>query len=141
MLLQNSYENTFHPLTDSSIPFRSYRHFIPVGMTNSNAYVLNQNKKMRKQYQYYVYIAGSISKKIYIGVTNNLPRRIYEHKKGLVDGFTKKYKIKKLVYYEETNNIYSAIEREKQLKKWRREKKIKLIEKDNSKWKDLFSDL
>ena len=96
---------------------------------------------MRKQYQYYVYIAGSISKKIYIGVTNNLPRRIYEHKKGLVDGFTKKYKIKKLVYYEETNNIYSAIEREKQLKKWRREKKIKLIEKDNSKWKDLFSDL
>ena len=96
---------------------------------------------MRKQYQYYVYIASSISKRIYIGVTNNLPRRIYEHKKGLVDGFTKKYKIKKLVYYEETNDIYSAIEREKQLKKWRREKKIKLIEKDNSKWKDLFSDL
>ena len=96
---------------------------------------------MRKQYQYYVYIASSISKKIYIGVINNLPRRIYEHKEGLVDGFTKKYKIKKLVYYEETNDIYSAIEREKQLKKWRREKKIKLIEKDNSKWKDLFSDL
>jgi len=93
---------------------------------------------MRKQYQYYVYIASSISKKIYIGVTNNLPRRIYEHKEGLTDGFTKKYKIKKLVYYEETNDIYSAIEREKQLKKWRREKKIKLIEKDNPKWKDLF---
>ncbi|MEA1936683.1 MAG: GIY-YIG nuclease family protein [Patescibacteria group bacterium] len=96
---------------------------------------------MRKQHCYYVYITSSISKKIYIGVTNNLPRRIYEHKGGLVDGFTKKYKIKKLVYYEETKDIYSAIEREKQLKKWRREKKIKLIEKDNSHWKDLFNGL
>ena len=96
---------------------------------------------MQRQHQYYVYMASSISKKIYIGVTNNLPRRIYEHKEGLVDGFTKKYKIKKLVYYEETNDIYSAIEREKQLKKWRREKKIKLIEKDNPKWKDLSDDL
>ena len=96
---------------------------------------------MRKQHQYYVYIASSISKKIYIGVTNNLPRRICEHREGLVDGFTKKYKIKKLVYYEETSDICSAIEREKQLKKWRREKKIKLIEKDNPEWKDLFDDL
>ena len=96
---------------------------------------------MQKQHQYYVYIASSISKKIYIGVTNNLPRRIYEHKNGLVDGFTKKYKIKKLVYYEETNDIHSALEREKQLKKWRREKKINLIEKDNSGWKDLFDNL
>ena len=96
---------------------------------------------MKKQYQYWVYIASSISRKIYIGVTNNLNRRISEHKEGKIEGFTKKYNIKKLVYYEETNDIYCAIEREKQLKKWRREKKIKLIEKNNSKWKDLFNDL
>lgn len=96
---------------------------------------------MKKQYQYYVYIASSISKKIYIGVTNDLKRRMYEHKNDLTEGFTKKYKIKKLVYYEETNDIRCAIEREKQLKKWRREKKIKLIEKNNFQWKDLFDDL
>ena len=96
---------------------------------------------MNKQYQYYVYIASSISKKIYIGVTNDLKRRIYEHKEEKTEGFTKKYKIKKLVYYEETNDIHCAIEREKQLKKWRREKKRKLIEKNNSQWRDLFDDL
>jgi putative endonuclease len=96
---------------------------------------------MKKQYQYWVYIVSSISKKIYIGVTNNLDRRISEHKEGKIEGFTKKYNIKKLVYYEETNDIYCAIEREKQLKKWRREKKIKFVEKNNSKWKDLFNDL
>jgi len=96
---------------------------------------------MEKQYQYYVYIASSISKKIYIGVTNDLKRRMYEHRNGLIEGFTKKYKIKKLVYYEETNDIKCAIEREKQLKKWRREKKVKLIEKNNFQWKDLFDSL
>ena len=74
---------------------------------------------------------------LYIGVTNNLPRRVWEHKNKLIDGFTKKYKINKLVYYEQTMNIVSAIEREKQLKKWRREKKIKLIEERNPIWVDL----
>lgn len=96
---------------------------------------------MKKQRQYYVYTVSSISKKIYIGVTNNLKRRMVEHKEEKMEGFTKKYKINKLVYYEETNNIHCAIEREKQLKKWRREKKIKLIEKNNFQWKDLFYDL
>ncbi len=96
---------------------------------------------MKKQHRYFVYIMSSISKKIYIGVTNNLQRRVSEHKEEKIEGFTKKYKIKKLVYYEEINNIRWAIEREKQLKDWRREKKIKLIEKSNSKWRDLFNDL
>ena len=96
---------------------------------------------MKKQHQYFVYITSSISKKIYIGVTNNLKRRINEHKEEKIEGFTKKYKIKRLVYYEETNDIRQAIAREKQLKGWTRAKKIKLIEKENPSWRDLFNDL
>lgn len=81
---------------------------------------------------YYVYITTNISNAVlYIGVTNNLPRRIYEHKNGLVEGFSKKYKANKLVYYETTNDINSAIAREKQLKNWHREWKINLIEAKN----------
>ena len=79
------------------------------------------------------------NKVIYIGVTNNLERRIYEHKEKLIDGFTKKYNVYKLVYFEDTSDVLSAIEREKQLKKWSRQKKINLIEKMNPKWKDLYS--
>ena len=78
---------------------------------------------------------------LYVGVTGNLIKRTFEHKEGLVEGFTKKYWIKKLVYFEETNNIESAIKREKQIKKWKREWKVELIEKDNPEWKDLYSDL
>jgi len=70
-------------------------------------------------------------------MTNNLIRRIHEHKNKLVDGFTKKYNVDKLVYYEYTSNVESAIRREKEIKKWRREKKDKLIEKMNPGWKDL----
>jgi len=70
-------------------------------------------------------------------MTNNLERRIYEHKNKLVDGFTKKYNLNKLVYYEQTNDVNSAIQREKQIKKWRREKKNNLIEMMNPKWEDL----
>ena len=73
---------------------------------------------------YYVYFLTNWDDSVlYIGVTNNLPRRLYEHRNGLVDGFTKKYNVHKLVYYEYTNNVYSAISREKQLKKWTRAKK------------------
>ena len=78
---------------------------------------------------------------LYIGVTNNLIRRIYEHKKGLVEGFTKKYSINRLVFYEETNDVESAIIREKQMKKWKRQWKIDLIQKNNSKWKDLYNEI
>jgi len=80
------------------------------------------------------------SRTLYTGVTNNLQRRVYEHKSKLVKGFTERYNLKKLVYYEETNDINSAITREKQIKGWLREKKIKLIEENNSEWKDLSAD-
>jgi putative endonuclease len=74
---------------------------------------------------------------LYIGVTGNLPRRLYEHRNGLVDGFTKQYNVHKLVYYESTSDVYSAISREKQLKKWSRIKKNELISKMNPQWEDL----
>jgi len=91
---------------------------------------------------YYLYILASMKNgTLYVGVTNNLLRRIYEHKNDLVDGFTKKYKIHKLVYYEEINDAYAAIQREKQMKKWKRQWKINLIEKNNPEWKDLYYDL
>ena len=90
---------------------------------------------------YYVYILSNWDDSIiYIGVTGNLPRRLYEHRNGLVEGFTKQYNIHKLVYYEHTNDVYSAISREKQLKKWRREKKNQLIETMNPQWRDLSLD-
>ena len=77
----------------------------------------------------------------YVGVTNNLVRRVYEHKHGIIPGFTKKYNIHLLVYYETTENIQSAITREKQIKKWNREWKLELIENANSEWSDLYSSL
>ncbi len=90
---------------------------------------------------YFVYILASRRNgTLYIGVTNNLQRRVYEHKMELIEGFTKKYKVKILVYFEETNNIYSALEREKQLKKWNRRWKIRLIEENNPNWKDLYEE-
>jgi putative endonuclease len=92
--------------------------------------------------KYYVYIlASQRNGTLYIGVTSDLKRRVYQHKQGSVDSFTKKYKINKLVYFEEYNDIYLAIEREKQLKKWFRAWKIRLIEKFNSHWRDLYDDL
>ena len=78
---------------------------------------------------------------LYIGVTNNLARRIYEHKNNLVEGYTKKYNIKNLVYFEITPDIKSAIVREKQMKKWYRKWKIELIEKENPNWIDLYGKL
>ena len=87
---------------------------------------------------YCVYILSNWDDSVlYIGITSNLPRRLYEHRSGLADGFTKKYNIHKLVYFEQTNDVYSAISREKQLKKWSRAKKNMLISKANPKWIDL----
>ena len=77
------------------------------------------------------------AKMLYTGVTSHLEKRVYEHKNCLVQGYTKKYNINKLVYFEETNNIIAAIEREKQIKGWLRQKKIGLIESVNSEWHDL----
>lgn len=90
--------------------------------------------------QYYVYIMTNHSKTLYTGVTNDLKRRVYEHKSKLIPGFTSKYNINKLVYFEETPDINSAITREKQIKGWLRRKKIDLIESVNPEWKDLSED-
>lgn len=91
--------------------------------------------------QYYVYIMTNKSKTLYTGVTNNLTRRVYEHKNKLIPGFTSKYNITKLVYYEIFNEITHGITREKQIKGWVRKKKIDLIESLNPDWKDLSEEL
>ena len=90
---------------------------------------------------YYVYIlSNKYNTTIYTGVTNNLERRLYEHKNKLVDGFTKKYAVDKLVYFETTSDVESAIAREKQIKGWSREKKNNLINSVNPQWTDLSLD-
>ena len=90
---------------------------------------------------YYVYIITNTSKTLYIGMTNNLERRVYQHKNKLVPGFTSKYNLNRLVYYEQTENVLSAIAREKQLNGWLRKKKIDLIEAQNPEWADLSDEL
>jgi len=87
--------------------------------------------------QYYVYIMTNKSRTLYTGVTNDLNRRVYEHKQKLVPGFTSKYNITRLVYFEATTDIRAAIAREKQIKGWLRSKKVALIESANPKWDDL----
>ena len=87
--------------------------------------------------QYYVYLLASDSGTLYIGVTNDLKRRLWEHKLGRHPGFTQHYRINKLVYFETTGDVRSAIAREKQLKSWSRAGKIRLIEKHNPDWRDL----
>jgi putative endonuclease len=87
--------------------------------------------------EYYVYMMTNKSRMLYTGVTNDLMRRVYEHKNKLIKGFTSKYKIQYLVYYETTSSIDSAIAREKQIKGWLRAKKIAWIEPINPEWKDL----
>ena len=87
--------------------------------------------------EYYVYILTNGVRTLYIGVTNDLTRRVYEHQHELTDGFTKKYHVTMLVHYEVTTDVQSAIAREKQLKGWRRSNKIDLIEPANPEWVDL----
>ena len=92
--------------------------------------------------QYYVYIMTNRNNTVlYTGVTNNLIRRIYEHKEKLVDGFAKKYNVTKLVYYEVLEDIENAIYREKQIKAGSRQKKIDLINRMNRGWRDLYDEL
>jgi putative endonuclease len=92
----------------------------------------------RQQKSYYVYIMANYSRTLYVGVTNDLQRRAYEHKNKLFeDSFSARYNINRLVYFEETNDVLAAIEREKQIKRWRREKKVFLIEQQNPDWRDL----
>ena len=87
--------------------------------------------------QYYMYIMTNRSKTLYVGVTNNLERRVYEHKHGLMEGFTSKYNLTDLVNYETAERADSAIRREKQIKGWLRSKKVALIEPSNPEWDDL----
>ena len=87
--------------------------------------------------EYCVYIMTNKSRTLYTGVTNNLMRRVYEHKNKLIPGFTSKYNIKNLVYFETTPSVHAALEREKQIKGWLRAKKIALVESINPQWKDL----
>ena len=90
----------------------------------------------------YVYLLTNSSNKVmYIGVTNDLKRRVYEHKNDFVDGFTKKYRVHKLVYFEEYTDVRNAIEREKQLKGWKRTKKNELVDTMNPNWDDLYERL
>jgi putative endonuclease len=87
--------------------------------------------------QYYVYIMTNQSGTLYTGVANNLTRRIYEHKQGQGGRFTSRYRVTELLYFEETRDFHAALPREKQLKGWRRARKLELIAKDNPKWVDL----
>ncbi|HOG18726.1 MAG: GIY-YIG nuclease superfamily protein [Syntrophaceae bacterium PtaU1.Bin231] len=92
--------------------------------------------------QYYVYIlASKRNGTLYVGITSDLVKRIYEHKEGLTDGFTKLYRVHTLVHYEAFDDVVEAIAREKQLKKWNRKWKLELIEEKNPGWKDLYTDI
>lgn len=92
--------------------------------------------------RFYVYIlANKYHGTLYIGVTSNLVKRMWEHKSDLVEGFTKKYQVHELVYFEEYLDVQSALSREKSLKAWKRDWKIELIETKNKKWNDLYQDL
>ena len=91
---------------------------------------------------YCVYImASKRNGTLYIGMTSNLPRRVWEHKNNIIKGFTSKYKVYNLVYYEQGTDVYGAIQREKQLKKWNRKWKLELIEKNNPTWKDSYDEI
>jgi putative endonuclease len=116
-------------------------------MTNYECAILKQvqgdkDKKMKKEKHYYVYILTNKKRGVlYIGVTNNVLNRNWQHKqKENKNSFTAKYNADKLVYYEMYSDVYRAINREKQLKQWHRDWKINLIEKDNPEWRDLFND-
>ena len=92
--------------------------------------------------EFYVYILSSKKNgTLYIGVTSNLRQRIYQHKNNLTDGFTNKYGVYTLVYYEPHESAYSAISRERRLKEWKRQWKVALIEKCNPEWRDLYLDI
>ena len=92
--------------------------------------------------EFYVYIlASKRNGTLYIGMTNDLIRRVHEHKSGSVKGFTSKYSVDKLVYFEQCENFESALQREKRLKEWKRKWKLELIEKVNPLWEDLFGEL
>ena len=95
---------------------------------------------MPREWRFYVYIMASESRRIYTGVTNNIDRRVAEHKRGEIEGFTQRYKINRLVYLEKYQYVRTAIRREKQIKGWDRAKRLALIERENPTWEDLATD-
>ena len=103
---------------------------------NDKNYVYNQ-QNMREKRSYYVYILASFSGTLYVGVTNDIEGRMQQHKSQTIKGFTEKYGVTRLLYYEEFDDVHMAIAREKEIKKWRREKKISLFEETNPGWEDL----
>ena len=90
--------------------------------------------------QYYIYIMASQSGVLYTGITSDLRARVYQHKSGTDQGFTARYRVRNLVYFESTPDVYSAIAREKQIKDWRRSKKVELIDSSNPEWRDLSAE-
>jgi putative endonuclease len=88
-------------------------------------------------HHFFVYILASRSKVLYVGMTNDLARRVVEHQQKMIPGFTRRYNVTQLVYWESTPNVRGAIQREKEIKAWRREKKVALIERSNPSWRDL----
>jgi putative endonuclease len=115
------------PAQSKACPERSRRESLPPCMT-------------RQRRSYCAYIMGSLSGTLYIGVTGNLHKRTFEHKFHRTEGFTSKYEIERLLYWESFDDVHKAIAREKQLKGWRREKKVALIESTNPHWLDLSKD-
>jgi len=104
------------------------------------SFLRRQESPMQKYYFVYI-ISNKLHTVLYIGVTSNLPKRVWEHKKKLVEGFTSKYNVSKLVYYEMFQEVEKAIEREKRLKTWKREWKERIINEMNPDWKDLYQSL
>lgn len=96
--------------------------------------------KMKKLFYLYI-LASKLNGTLYIGVTSNLTQRVWQHKNKLVKGFTKKYNVDKLIYYEVHENAESAIIREKQVKAWKREWKLRLIRENNPDWEDLYNEI
>jgi putative endonuclease len=109
-----------------------------VTLSNSEGSRLSLSHGMPRD-RYFVYIMTNVSRTLYTGVTNNLVRRIYEHKNKIIPGFTSRYNITELVYFEETSDVQAALTREKEIKGWRRAKKSQLIASVNPKWLDLSS--
>jgi putative endonuclease len=104
-----------------------------------HAEFISASQIQRYEMAFYVYImANKINSVVYIGMTNNLIRRVYDHREGLIDGFTKDYNVKKLVYFETHETAYEAITREKKLKNWHRDWKDNLIKEGNPNWDDLY---
>ena len=109
-----------------------------VTLSNSEGSRLSLSHGMLRD-RYFVYIMTNVSRTLYTGVTNNLVRRVYEHKNKIIPGFTSRYNITELVYFEETSDVQAALTREKEIKGWRRAKMSQLIESVNPKWLDLSS--